>query len=108
MNEQLYLLIVTAEIDPEQEADWNRWYDTVHLPDALACPGVLSGRRYASVGEVGSNERGQRNMSNTRVYTTIYEITGPAVVNTSEFLAMRGWHQFATHVRSRTQVVMAL
>jgi hypothetical protein len=108
MTEQRYLLIVTAEIDPEQEAEWNRWYDTVHLPDALACPGVLSGHRYASVGEVVSTERGQRNMSSTRLYTTIYEITGLDVVNTSEFQAMRGWHKFAPHVRSRTQVVTAL
>jgi hypothetical protein len=28
------LLIVTAEVDPGVEAEWNRWYDTVHLPDA--------------------------------------------------------------------------
>jgi hypothetical protein len=108
MTEQRYLLIVTAEVDPEQQADWNRWYDTVHLPDALACPGVLSGRRYVSVGEVGSTERGQRNVSNTKVYTTIYEITDPDVVNTKEFQAMRGWYQFARHVRSRTQVVTAI
>ena len=39
------LLIVTAEVDSEVEAEWSRWYDEVHLPDALACPGVLSGRR---------------------------------------------------------------
>jgi hypothetical protein len=60
------------------------------------------------VGEVGSTERGQRNMSNTRLYTTIYEVTGPDVVNTSEVQAMRGWHKFAPHVRSRMQVVTAL
>ena len=42
------LLIVTAEVDTAVEADWNRWYDDVHLPDALACPGVLAGRRYVT------------------------------------------------------------
>ena len=42
------LLIVTAEVDAAIEAEWNRWYDTVHLPDALKCPGVLRGRRYVS------------------------------------------------------------
>lgn len=46
------LLIVTVEVDPEVEAEWNRWYDTVHLPDALKCPGVRRGRRYVSHGEV--------------------------------------------------------
>ena len=42
------LLIVTAEVDADVEEAWNRWYDDVHLPDALACPGVLSGSRYVS------------------------------------------------------------
>jgi hypothetical protein len=31
-EQQRYLLLATAEIDPEQEADWNCWYDTVNLP----------------------------------------------------------------------------
>ena len=30
------LLIVTAEVDPAVEAEWNKWYDKVHLKDALA------------------------------------------------------------------------
>jgi len=46
------LLIVTAEVDATVEAEWNRWYDTVHLPDALKCPGVQRGRRYLSFGEI--------------------------------------------------------
>ena len=29
------LLIVTVEIDPAVELDWNQWYDEVHLPEAL-------------------------------------------------------------------------
>ena len=30
----------------------------------------------------------------------------PAAVATPEFRAMRGWHQFAPQVRSRTQVIV--
>jgi hypothetical protein len=102
------LLIVTAEVDPEVEADWNRWYDTVHLPDALACPGVLSGRRYRSVGDVRSSDRGTSSRSAATLYTTVYELAGPEAVATPEFRAMRGWSQFAPHVRSQTRVVSAL
>ena len=51
------LLIVTAEVDASVEADWNRWYDDVHLPDALACPGVRAGRRYVSSGEISERDR---------------------------------------------------
>jgi hypothetical protein len=108
MQQPKYLLIVTAEVDEEVEAEWSRWYDTVHLPDALACPGVLSGRRYASVGDVRATERGTAGASSARAYTTIYEISGPEAVDSPEFKAMRGWYQFAPHVRSTTRVVAAL
>jgi hypothetical protein len=67
------LLIVTAEVDAAVEADWNRWYDDVHLPDALACPGVLAGRRYVTSGEVSESDRGQGRRAKTKLYTTVYE-----------------------------------
>ena len=102
------LLIVTAEVDADVEAEWNRWYDEVHLPDALACPGVLRGRRYATAGEIAESERGQSRRTRARLYTTVYELASPAAVTTPEFTAMRGWGRFAPHVRSQTRVVAAL
>ncbi len=101
------MLIVTAEVDPAVEKDWNHWYNTVHLPDALKCPGVLHGKRYVSAGDVTKTTAGETRRSPRRIYTTIYELSGPAVVDTPEFKAMRGWYQFAPHVISRTQVVLA-
>jgi hypothetical protein len=102
------LLIVTAEVDAEVEAEWSRWYDEVHLPDALACPGVLAGRRYCSVGEISESDRGQGRRTHVKLWTTIYELDSPAAVQTPEFNAMRGWDRFARHVRSQTRVVSAL
>ena len=102
------LLIVTAEVDAEVEAEWSRWYDEVHLPDALACPGVLSGRRYCTVGEVSESDRGQGQRSRAKLWTTVYELDSPAAVGTKEFNAMRGWAHFAPRVRSQTRVVTAL
>ena len=102
------LLVVTAEVDAEVEADWNRWYDEVHLPDALACPGVLSGRRYLSSGEISESDRGQSRRTKARLYTTVYELESPAAVTTKEFAAMRGWGRFVPHVRSQTRVVSVL
>ncbi len=102
------LLIVTAEVDAEIEAEWSRWYDDVHLPDALACPGVLAGRRYVSVGQIAESDRGQSRRTGTKLYTTVYELDSPAAVETKEFTAMRGWGRFAPHVRSQTRVVAAL
>ncbi len=100
------LLIVIAEVDAAIEGEWNRWYDTVHLPDALRCPGVRRGRRYVSSGEVAETAAGKTERTARRIYTTIYEIDSPDAVATPEFLAMRGWYQFAPHVRSRTQVIV--
>ena len=68
------LLIVTAEVDSEVEAEWSRWYDESHLPDALACPGVLSGRRYRSVGEIAESDRGERRRGRPTLWTTVYEL----------------------------------
>lgn len=102
------LLIVTVEVDAAVEADWNVWYDTVHLPDALACPGVLRGRRYVQAGEATQSDRGSTSRSTTKVYTTVYELAGPEAVTTPAFQAMRGWYHFAPHVRATTRVVTAL
>ena len=101
------LLIVTVEVDPAVEAEWNRWYDAVHLPDALKCPGVVRGRRYVSSGPITETVNGKRDTLERRVYTTLYELDSPGAIATPEFQAMRGWYQFAPHVRSRTQVVVA-
>ncbi len=41
------LFIVKANVKPEQEDAFNRWYDEDHMPKALnRFPGVISGRRY--------------------------------------------------------------
>jgi hypothetical protein len=100
------LLIVTVEVDAAIEAEWNRWYDTVHLPDALRCPGVRRGRRYVSSGEISESLAGKTERAARRIYTTIYELASPDAIATPEFRAMRGWYHFAPHVRSRTQVIV--
>jgi hypothetical protein len=100
------LLIVTVEVDAAVEAEWNRWYDTVHLPDALRCPGVRRGRRYVSTGSISETTHGKTERSDKRIYTTIYELDGPAATTTPEFQAMRGWYHFAPHVSSRTQTIV--
>jgi hypothetical protein len=102
------LFIVTVEVDAAIEADWNRWYDEVHLPDALACPGVLRGRRYRSAGDGTEIARGEGRSLSQRTYVTVYELSGPEALRTPEFQAMRGWHQFTPGVTSRSQVFLAL
>jgi hypothetical protein len=41
-----YLYVVQMDIPPERDADFNRIYDTQHIPEILKVPGVLEVKRY--------------------------------------------------------------
>jgi hypothetical protein len=41
--------VETRPSAPEREADYNHWYDTVHLRDVCSVEGFVSARRYAPV-----------------------------------------------------------
>src|SRR3982074_1302469 len=43
------LLMVWADIDPEFEAEYHRWYDEEHIATLLAVPGFLSAGRYEAL-----------------------------------------------------------
>jgi hypothetical protein len=40
------MMVFSNASSPEQEADFNRWYDEVHLKEVLAVPGVVAASRY--------------------------------------------------------------
>lgn len=40
------LLVASMNVDPADEREFNRWYNTEHLPQLAALPGVLSARRF--------------------------------------------------------------
>ena len=40
------MLLTSMDIDPEHEADFNRWYDREHLIERVAIDGFLEARRY--------------------------------------------------------------
>ena len=42
-----YLWVVQMDIPPELEADFNRLYDTQHIPAIAKVPGCLGVKRYA-------------------------------------------------------------
>lgn len=43
------LLMVWSDMDPDDEAEFNRWYDEEHVPGLLQVPGFLAGGRYVAV-----------------------------------------------------------
>jgi hypothetical protein len=43
-----YCFVVSTKPVKGQEEEYNSWYDTQHIPDVLAVPGLLSARRFAA------------------------------------------------------------
>ncbi|MDO8530567.1 MAG: hypothetical protein Q7T26_00120 [Dehalococcoidia bacterium] len=57
-------VVITNCNDPARDAEFNVWYDTVHAPNVLKTPGVLSARRYVCARQRIGNGR----------YLALYEL----------------------------------
>jgi hypothetical protein len=44
------ILMILANVGPEDEREFNRWYDREHMRERVEIPGFLSARRYKSIG----------------------------------------------------------
>jgi hypothetical protein len=64
------LLLIAMNVAPEQEAEFNEWYNTEHLPQLGAVPGVLAARRYQGTGA-------------TQRYAAIYHFANADVPNSA-------------------------
>ena len=67
------LLMVWTDIDPEFEAEFNRWYDDEQIPRLLQVPGFLSAGRYSAV------KGGPK-------YLALYELEDHYVLRSSAYL----------------------
>lgn len=43
------MLFVATDVEPDDDADFNRWYDREHVEERVRVPGFLSGARYVSL-----------------------------------------------------------
>jgi len=92
-----FLYVVRSEFsgDPEQQTEWNRWYDDIDLPEMLALEGIRSATRYR---ELGARDR----------YLTMYEIEGPSIFETPEYKAMAGWREWAPFIVESRRLIYQL
>lgn len=74
------LLLIAMNVAPEQEHEFNEWYNTEHLPQLGAVPGVLAARRYR--GAVGLQPTGLSRGATQR-YAAIYHFANPDVPNSA-------------------------
>ena len=74
VGEAAALLFISMNMAPEQENEFNEWYNTEHLPQLGAVPGVLAARRYRGSGA-------------TQRYAAIYHFANPDVPNSAPWKA---------------------
>jgi len=43
------IFLVYVDIDAKDAKEFNEWYNTEHLPELLAVPGILAAARYEAV-----------------------------------------------------------
>lgn len=92
---ELLLAVEVTHVESAVEAEWNEWYDNVHLPMVLQCPGFVEGIRY----EVQESRYGPGDG-----YLTIYQLQSAAALGTTEFLSVRGWSRFESSVDAKIRL----
>ena len=88
-----YIYLVQMNIPAAHEADFNRVYDTEHVPMLSKVPGVHKVTRYRL--DKSEDPRMQK-------YLAIYEIDSPAVVASKEWHEAGEWGDWAPKIRPLT------
>jgi len=68
---------------PEQEEEFNAWYDTEHVPERLSIPGFLSARRWITDEACDLSLPAEQRVGR---YLATYELERPEVLDTPEYL----------------------
>jgi hypothetical protein len=71
-REAAALLVVCMNVAPEHEHEFNEWYNTEHIPQLGAVPGVLCARRYRGTG-------------GTQRYVALYHLNSPEVLRSGDW-----------------------
>jgi hypothetical protein len=73
-----YLHIAMTTPTAGSDEEFNRWYDTVHIPEVLQMPGFQSGQRYRLVTDDPTDEPR---------YIAVYEVESDDIEATVEMIA---------------------
>ena len=93
-----YILIVQLDVPEAHDAEFNRLYDSEHVPNLLSVRGVKSGQRYQL-------ERAGEDMLR---YLAIYHIDAPDIPESAEWQEKAntpGWSAVREHVTARRRGV---
>jgi hypothetical protein len=87
-----YLWIVQMDIPSELEADFNRIYDTQHIPEMLKVPGLLGVKRYAL----------EKPVPGVPKYAAHYRVTSPDVPQGQAYAAAADIGDWKPKIRPHT------
>ena len=90
MSEYLYL--VQMDVPPELEADFNRIYDTQHIPEITRVPGVLGVKRYVLEKPVAGMPK----------YAALYRVDSPDVPQGPAWVAASDTGEWKPKIRPHT------
>ncbi|EUA30510.1 hypothetical protein I553_4767 [Mycobacterium xenopi 4042] len=68
------LYVESRPSSPDRDAEYNSWYDEIHLPQLMALDGFVSARRLRPVADDGPTSRSMRSKARTckRFWTTCW------------------------------------
>jgi hypothetical protein len=81
---QDYVFVVMTDAQPGREAEYNDWYDNVHVHDVVKVPGIINARRY----ELSDVQRRELPPGTAR-YLALYDIRTDDLQHTLEVLGTR-------------------
>lgn len=88
-----YVYLVQMDIPVEKEDDFNRIYDTQHIPNIVKVPGVNSCTRYKLV---------SADVENVARYLAVYEVDSPEVPQSAAWVEMSDTGDWAPEIRPHT------
>ena len=100
-----YLFTASMDVAPEREALFNEVYETEHVPNLLAVPGVIAATRLKAEPLTISIGGARRTIdaSDEPTYTAIYEIESPEVLISREWAEAGEAGRWPTEVRPHTR-----
>ena len=88
-----YIYLVQMDVPAEKEADFNRIYDTQHVPELSKVPGVSRVTRYRLE---------SADVDGVAKYTAIYEIDAPDLPQTEAWKTASDRGDWASQIRPHT------
>jgi len=78
------IIVYSGPADASREAEYNRWYDEVHLPEVCSIPGIVSARRFS----LSATQRTPPDALTPR-YAAIYELDTDDIQNVADEIGDR-------------------